>query len=356
MDSLLETITEKEREVITLRYGINDNIHRTLEDVGEKLNLSRERIRQIEVKAFRKLLHPSRMCSITNTKKRHIEINKEIEDYSIGVKYSSGLINILKSEIRKYLNCDVSVRNYFILNAILTWDEGRTSNTEHERISGIYKTNDTNYEIVEKSKQENTDVINNHYFHNVDEDHFIDIVLHVIDSRPNILSNDLFSMEMRNFLLRNCFFYYDDIYNNKQYITETLLNDDEKLLNELNGLVDSDIKVRYILVSEKNFYKLDNVIKDDSSRIVNSINDIDISSDVKFALMKLENASFENYSVTYNLGKKEDIEVGEGDIGMSDTETGEFNKIMSYFLDNDGYHFFRIGDKYKNKRRLLTLP
>lgn len=57
---VLETLTPREQEVLTLRFGLNDERIRTLEEVGQKFDLTRERIRQIESKALNKLRHPSR--------------------------------------------------------------------------------------------------------------------------------------------------------------------------------------------------------------------------------------------------------------------------------------------------------
>ena len=56
----LESLTERERQVIKLRFGLEDGRARTLEEVGKEFNVTRERIRQIEAKALRKLRHPSR--------------------------------------------------------------------------------------------------------------------------------------------------------------------------------------------------------------------------------------------------------------------------------------------------------
>ena len=58
--SVLDTLTPREEKVLRLRYGIDDGKPRTLEEVGREFNVTRERIRQIEAKALRKLRHPSR--------------------------------------------------------------------------------------------------------------------------------------------------------------------------------------------------------------------------------------------------------------------------------------------------------
>ncbi len=57
---VLETLTEREQKVLKLRFGLEDGHPRTLEEVGKEFNVTRERIRQIEAKALRKLRHPSR--------------------------------------------------------------------------------------------------------------------------------------------------------------------------------------------------------------------------------------------------------------------------------------------------------
>ena len=60
LDEVLDTLTERERNVLSLRFGLDDGRARTLEEVGKQFNVTRERIRQIEAKALRKLRHPSR--------------------------------------------------------------------------------------------------------------------------------------------------------------------------------------------------------------------------------------------------------------------------------------------------------
>ncbi len=58
--AVIETLTPREQKVIRLRYGLDDNHPRTLEEVGKEFNVTRERIRQIEAKALRKLRNPNR--------------------------------------------------------------------------------------------------------------------------------------------------------------------------------------------------------------------------------------------------------------------------------------------------------
>ena len=67
LDDILKTLNDREEKVLRLRYGLDDGSPKTLEEVGKEFNVTRERIRQIEVKALRKLRHPSR--------------RKKLEDY-----------------------------------------------------------------------------------------------------------------------------------------------------------------------------------------------------------------------------------------------------------------------------------
>jgi RNA polymerase primary sigma factor len=60
LEEVLETLTPREKEVLRLRFGLEDGKARTLEEVGQRFRVTRERIRQIEAKALRKLRHPSR--------------------------------------------------------------------------------------------------------------------------------------------------------------------------------------------------------------------------------------------------------------------------------------------------------
>ena len=60
LNEVLKTLSDREARVLSLRFGLDDGMTRTLEEVGKEFNVTRERIRQIEAKALRKLRHPSR--------------------------------------------------------------------------------------------------------------------------------------------------------------------------------------------------------------------------------------------------------------------------------------------------------
>ena len=62
---MLDTLTERERKVLELRFGLVDGYSRTLEEVGKQFKVTRERIRQIEAKALRKMRHPTRIRQLT---------------------------------------------------------------------------------------------------------------------------------------------------------------------------------------------------------------------------------------------------------------------------------------------------
>ena len=66
MDDVLDTLTDREKKVLRLRFGIGDGYPRTLEEVGAVFKVTRERVRQIEAKALRKLRHPTRSRRLKN--------------------------------------------------------------------------------------------------------------------------------------------------------------------------------------------------------------------------------------------------------------------------------------------------
>jgi RNA polymerase primary sigma factor len=66
MGDVLDTLTEREKKVLRLRFGIGDGYPRTLEEVGAIFKVTRERVRQIEAKALRKLRHPTRSRRLKN--------------------------------------------------------------------------------------------------------------------------------------------------------------------------------------------------------------------------------------------------------------------------------------------------
>lgn len=61
---VLETLTDREKQVLELRYGLNGGVEKTLEEIGNVFNVTRERARQIEAKALQKLRYPSRSCKL----------------------------------------------------------------------------------------------------------------------------------------------------------------------------------------------------------------------------------------------------------------------------------------------------
>jgi RNA polymerase primary sigma factor len=64
IQEVLSSLTPRERRVLTLRFGLDDGCQRTLEEVGNEFNVTRERVRQIEAKALRKMRHPTRASKL----------------------------------------------------------------------------------------------------------------------------------------------------------------------------------------------------------------------------------------------------------------------------------------------------
>jgi RNA polymerase primary sigma factor len=74
LKDVLSTLTERERQVLTLRFGLADGYSRTLEEVGKQFHVTRERIRQIEAKALRKMRHPTRIRQLEG----FLEVGEEV--------------------------------------------------------------------------------------------------------------------------------------------------------------------------------------------------------------------------------------------------------------------------------------
>ena len=89
LDEVLDTLTEREQKVLRLRFGMNDGRARTLEEVGKEFDVTRERIRQIEAKALRKLRHPSR--------------SRKLRDY---LEYERGAYGTIKKTESCCRSCD----------------------------------------------------------------------------------------------------------------------------------------------------------------------------------------------------------------------------------------------------------
>jgi RNA polymerase primary sigma factor len=78
MDAILNTLTEREKRVLRLRFGITDGYPMTLEEVGSIFNVTRERVRQIEAKALKKLRHPTRSRRLKHFLELALEQGREI--------------------------------------------------------------------------------------------------------------------------------------------------------------------------------------------------------------------------------------------------------------------------------------
>lgn len=115
-DSILDTLTEREQKVLRLRYGLDDGRLRFLEETGRFFDLSRDRIRQIEAKALRKLRHPYRRIKLfmTNTildvcpnaKKLHPVTKGNL--YRLGITTEEKLVEYIKSDISDNLRIEIS--------------------------------------------------------------------------------------------------------------------------------------------------------------------------------------------------------------------------------------------------------
>ncbi|SFV01048.1 DNA-directed RNA polymerase subunit alpha C-terminal domain-containing protein [Butyrivibrio sp. INlla21] len=116
IDVVLDTLTEREKEIIIKRYGIKNGRQRTLEDVGQDYYLSRERIRQIETTALRKMRHPSRSRVI-----RKALLNKE---YKINDKIDIGqrrcFEELIRNEITVYKKSSAYKKDDFLFYKLLT--------------------------------------------------------------------------------------------------------------------------------------------------------------------------------------------------------------------------------------------
>lgn len=103
LERILSSLTPREEKIIRLRFGFDDGIERTLEDVGKMFNVTRERIRQIENKAIRKLRHPSR--------------TKYIRDFLEYQAEKSPSKNQVKSIQQEVTHTQQSKETYYFLNS-----------------------------------------------------------------------------------------------------------------------------------------------------------------------------------------------------------------------------------------------
>ena len=91
---VLSTLTDREQKVLRLRFGLDDGRARTLEEVGKEFNVTRERIRQIEAKALRKLRHPSRSRKLKDYLDKKMNISKRLSRLAAMVTEGSRLADV----------------------------------------------------------------------------------------------------------------------------------------------------------------------------------------------------------------------------------------------------------------------
>jgi len=107
IDEVLKTLISREEEVLRLRFGIGSEKNLTLEETGRKIGVGRERARQIEAKALRKLKHPSRICVFKNFSKSALQEKAQsqelhIKDLEAKIIKKNIAINILKGILQKH--------------------------------------------------------------------------------------------------------------------------------------------------------------------------------------------------------------------------------------------------------------
>ena len=107
LEEVLGTLTEREQKVLTLRFGLEDGRARTLEEVGREFNVTRERIRQIEAKALRKLRHPSRSRKLKDYLE---EDGKDIRQIKNGGFVDPGRCGACRRGDRSWLCSNLPVR------------------------------------------------------------------------------------------------------------------------------------------------------------------------------------------------------------------------------------------------------
>jgi RNA polymerase primary sigma factor len=118
--SVLETLTPREQKVIRLRYGLDDAHPRTLEEVGREFSVTRERIRQIEAKALRKLRHPSKLKRLKDD---------FIEDKDADAPIKTVASELLREDLAEVL-CTLSPRERDVLRLRFGMDDGRQRTLE----------------------------------------------------------------------------------------------------------------------------------------------------------------------------------------------------------------------------------
>ena len=108
---VLSTLTEREQKVLRLRFGLDDGRPRTLEEVGRQFNVTRERIRQIEAKALRKLRHPSRSKILKDYKEKKKDMGSRKRSVQEKTVRDGLFVCVLRGEVKLPGNTKRRLRN-----------------------------------------------------------------------------------------------------------------------------------------------------------------------------------------------------------------------------------------------------
>ena len=113
----LETLTKREAQVLRLRFGLDTGVTKTLEEVGLEFNVTRERIRQIEAKALRKLRHPSRSKKLKDYLIQE-KVPKDMREKLLLVADGSHIMWVIGRRISSYYKVTTETKRILVLSYI----------------------------------------------------------------------------------------------------------------------------------------------------------------------------------------------------------------------------------------------
>jgi DNA-binding CsgD family transcriptional regulator len=135
---VLDSLTERERRVLSLRFGLIDGYSRTLEEVGKQFKVTRERIRQIEAKALRKMRHPTRIRQLHGFFEGDINLDKP------------GMDSITRDNQKKNKLMNLILLNFFLITVFLLTSCSSSNSIRLKGSSDSKKDDFSNVEIVKE--------------------------------------------------------------------------------------------------------------------------------------------------------------------------------------------------------------